>query len=389
MKTIHTFILYIVLSLSLSACNTTDDMKPEENQQPAAFRDVTPPIGTEIEPNATLIVNFDSPPTGLQVSVDGTVSISISVFGTETQITGPFLPGPLRLLLTWHDNAQQELTYTVKLPTAAVSEDGEDQSEDSQTRMVLIPEGEFLMGDDEPDPENPLSEGPSHTVFITAFYMDVYEVTNREYQRFVLENPEFQKENIPEWDGYLEHWTGNNYPLLKSDHPVASVPWYAAMAYAQWAGKRLPTEAEWEYAARGGLIEAIYPWGNAPLDETRANFDFRVGDTTPVGKYQASGYMLFDMAGNVCEWCLDEATAGFYSNSPTKNPLSGVPENILLNLDVLTADFMNVDPDTPRILRGGSSFSSAEAARVTSRRGKRPTLSLRSVGFRCVKDVSP
>ena len=107
------------------------------------------------------------------------------------------------------------------------------------------------------------NEQPVHTVHLDAFYMDVFEVTNAFFKAFVDANPHWQKNLIMDefHDGdYLLHWSGNNYPSGKGNHPVTFVSWYAAMAYAEWAGKRLPTEAEWEYAARGGVAGKKYPF---------------------------------------------------------------------------------------------------------------------------------
>ena len=122
--------------------------------------------------------------------------------------------------------------------------------------MVLIPEGEFEMGSNNGNADN--DEAPVHTVHLDAFYIDANEVTNGEFKDFVLANPAWQKERIDEkfHDGnYLQDWHGNNFPLGEREHPVRYVSWYAAMAYAVWVDKRLPTEAEWEKAARGGLKE--------------------------------------------------------------------------------------------------------------------------------------
>lgn len=119
--------------------------------------------------------------------------------------------------------------------------------------MVLIPAGEFRMGSNDNEAEE--SEKPVHTVYLDVFYMDVYEVTNAEYKKFIDANPEWGKDRIPDdyhFGNYLKHWDGNNYPSGKGAHPVVHVSWYGAMAYSQWVGKRLPTEAEWEKAARGG-----------------------------------------------------------------------------------------------------------------------------------------
>ena len=128
--------------------------------------------------------------------------------------------------------------------------------------MALIPAGEFQMGSSEHERNE--NEHPFHTVYIDALYMDVYEVTNAAYKAFVDANPQWRKERIYQGyaEGYLTHWRDNNYPEGEGDHPVIFVSWHAAMAYAKWMGKRLPTEAEWEKAARGGLERQQFPWGN-------------------------------------------------------------------------------------------------------------------------------
>ena len=267
-----------------------------------------------------------------------------------------------------------------------VSEEMTSATDEEQTAMVLIPAGDFLMGTDAPPaPKAWLLEGPRHTVFTDAFYMDTREVTNSDYQKFVLANPDWQKEHIAEVDlFYLQTWDGNNYPIFRENHPVTNVNWYAAMAYAAWVGKRLPTEAEWEKAARGGLVGNKYPWGDT-ISPNDCNHNYTVGETTPVGKYRANGYGLYDISGNVWEWCLDAGEEDFYSRSPLRNPLAGVTGNTLskLNLHALTSNFMAVK--TVRVLRGGSYYSSPEGTRLTSRGGKLPRSSLGSVGFRCVK----
>ena len=180
--------------------------------------------------------------------------------------------------------------------------------------MVLIPAGEFQMGSNAPEAQN--NEQPVHTVSVDAFYMDEYEVTNLEYKEFVLANPRWQKARIDRRfhnnGSYLHHWTGNDYPQGYANHPVVYVSWYAAMAYAGWVGERLPSEAEWEYAARGGLVGKKYPWGDV-IDLGKVNYGRRnVGGTTSVGKYPPNGYGLYDVAGNVWEWCLDEYDEDFY-----------------------------------------------------------------------------
>ena len=230
--------------------------------------------------------------------------------------------------------------------------------------MVLIPAGQFQMG------SNDLSSvfndtKPVHTVYVDTFYMDKYEVTNAQFKAFINANPQWQKDKIDErfaWDDYyLRHWNGNDYPSGKGNHPVRFVSWYAAMAYAAWAGKRLPTEAEWEYAARGGLEGKKYPWGNV-LTPADANYGENVGGTTPVGQYSPNGYGLYDMAGNVWEWCLDARASDFYARSPRQNPLAGK-----MTLREVITNYNNVNAATSRVLRGGSWAHSAQHLRVAFR----------------------
>ena len=207
-------------------------------------------------------------------------------------------------------------------------------------------------------------------------------MTNAQYKKFVNANPQWQKDRIPEkyHDGdYLKHWNGNNYPSGKGNHPVVYVSWYAAMAYAEWSGKRLPTEAEWEKAARGHQFGSRYTWGFS-LDSSKANYGEKIGDTTPVGTYAANRYGLYDMAGNVWEWCLDEYDADFYSISPHRNPLAGGTVNSILS------DFANVK--SVRVLRGGSWVSDAQFIRVSDRTRFTPKITNKARGFRCVKPVT-
>lgn len=245
--------------------------------------------------------------------------------------------------------------------------------------MVLIPAGEFQMGSGEYEDEQPV-----HTVYVDAFYMDIYEVTNARYKKFIDANPQWQKGRWWQRDrikrrfhdgNYLKDWDGNNYPDGKGDHPV-EVSWYAAMAYTQWAGKRLPTEAEWEKAARGGLVGKKYPWGNA-IDANKANYAGIVGDTTPVGTYPTNGYGLYDMTGNAFEWCLDAYDSDFYTISPDRNPLSDAN-----TVGWLIDNFTKIK--TSRVVRDGCNGCDSLAVRVADRGARDPG---GNFGFRCVRDV--
>ena len=250
--------------------------------------------------------------------------------------------------------------------------------------MAMIPAGEFDMGSN--DIESSIDEKPIHSVYIDAFYMDKHPVTNAQYKEFVDANPQWR---IHRWlnnfrkyrdSDYLKNWFRGNYPTGKDDHPVIWVSWYAAMAYAQWVSKRLPTEAEWEKAARGGLTGQKYPWGNI-IDRRWANFDKRVAEPTPIGKYPPNGYGLHDMAGNVSEWCLDEWNENFYKFSESHNPVLG---------DSIESIIENVTKSkTPRVVRGGSWYSSEQEARVSNRDCLAPWKTTSLIGFRCVQSVAP
>ena len=277
-------------------------------------------------------------------------------------IRGPFAPGALTLRVTWKDGSQT-LRYTVR---RAVPDN-----------MVRIPEGEFRMGSNTGRP----NEKPVHTVYVDAFYMDIHEVTNAEYKKFIQANPQWQKRRINAnfHDGdYLSDWNGNNYPAGKEDHPVVYVSWYAAMAYAKWAGKRLPTEAEWEKAARGDLTGNRYPWGNT-IDADKANYGLNFIEEKPVGSYPANAYGLHDMAGNVNEWCLDAYNANFYANSPRRNPIAGAAS---------VAQVINnaANVKNARVLRGGSWVDAAEDVQVSVRFSNTPAHTNYGFGFRCVMD---
>ena len=249
--------------------------------------------------------------------------------------------------------------------------------------MVLIPAGEFQMGSNDNTDEKPI-----HAVYIDAFYIDTYEVTNAQYKAFVDANPQWRKDQISDAyhnGNYLKHWNGNNYPRDKGNHPVTYVSWYGAMAYAQWAGKRLPTEAEWEKAARGGKSGLKYPWGDT-ISNGQANYGNHVGGTAVVGNYAANGYGLYDMTGNVLEWCLDAYYGDFYASSPRRNPLGGV--NTIENADLVISDFMSVE--SYRVARSGAWYNTeAQNVRVAYRNRVTPTLTNVALGFRCVKAATP
>ncbi|RKU09575.1 hypothetical protein C6503_20700 [Candidatus Poribacteria bacterium] len=197
---------------------------------------------------------------------------------------------------------------------------------------------------------------------VDAFYMDMYEVTNAQYRKFIDANPQWQKGKALTSivsDGYLSGWKGNMYPKGKANHPVVNISWFAAKAYAEWAGKELPTEAQWEKAARGSLEGKKYPWGNAK-PRKRANYNrytprtsFKNPPTKAVGSYAPNEYGLYDMAGNVEEWCLER-----------------------LDVDDIHGRYHR--------MRGGSWFSGATAIQIAERSQHPVNDSMGTLGFRCV-----
>ena len=256
----------------------------------------------------------------------------------------------------------------------------------NDVEMVLIPAGEFEMGSNDGPDSTGLKglflrmflrmlglfqdddEKPVHTVFVDAFYIDIYEVTNAQYRKFIQAT------------GHAEPGYWNNSKYNQPNQPVVGVSWYDAMAYAQWAGKRLPTEAEWEKAARGGLVGGSYPWGDR-LTHDDANC-FGTGGrytwaiTAPVGSFPPNNYGLYDMTGNVWEWCLDEYQADFYSKSPRTNPIAGGGISYVIN------NFTSVG--LWRVLRGGSWLNNDNYVRVANRAGFLHDCRGYVLGFRCV-----
>jgi len=223
--------------------------------------------------------------------------------------------------------------------------------------MVLIPVGEFTMGSDKGDDD----EEPVHKVFLDSFYLDKFEVTNGRFAKFV---EAIQSE--PPW-GFADKET----PVLRQDQPVRWVNWMEAMGYCLWAGKRLPTEAEWEKAARGSDAR-VYPWGNDPPTLAHAVFGLQEGSDTvsAIGNRDKgkSPFGVHDLAGNLYEWTTDWYDEQFYSKNPAINP-RGPAEG------------------SAKVQRGGSYINGAYRLRSSFRTKGDPTEHDPNVGFRCAQDV--
>jgi formylglycine-generating enzyme required for sulfatase activity len=218
--------------------------------------------------------------------------------------------------------------------------------------MVVIPAGPFLMGGDFDE------ERPRHRVLLDAFWIDRFEVTNERYAAYLRATgaaaPQY-------WNKNDRFHAGEKFPR----HPVIGISWFEANAFCEWNGKRLPTEAEWEKAARGARDGAAYPWGDV-LEKSRANFEGQ--GTVPVGSYPPSGYGLFDMAGNVWEWVSDWFDPRYYEKSPEMNPPG--PES-----------------GQDKVLRGGSWVDGSGPNRVAHRHWYPPANEYKWLGVRCAKSV--
>lgn len=310
----------------------------------------------------------------------------------------------------------------------------------SNTDMVPISGGTFLMGGDNAQADK--DEYPKHKVTVDGFYMDVHEVTNAQFNAFVIatgylttaeKKPDWEdlKKQLPpgtpkpdesqfvaaslvftppnhavDLNDYSQWWSwvaGANWKHPagpksdikgKNNYPVVHISWDDAMAYCKWAGKRLPTEAEWEFAARGGLKDKIYPWGDEGISigKAKANSwdghfpDVNSGkdgfkDLAPVKSFPANGYKLYDMAGNVWEWCADWYRDDYYQKI-TK------PEGIT-NPKGPKDSFDPNEPYTPKKVARGGSFlcndSYCSGYRVARRMKSSADSGLSNMGFRCVK----
>jgi len=224
------------------------------------------------------------------------------------------------------------------------------------------------------------NEVPAHRVTLGDFELDRHEVTKAQFAFFVAERPEWRKERLPaaSHNGrYLEDWTDGRHPGGQGANPVVFVTWQAAQAYCRWAGGRLPTEAEWEFAARGGG-DAEFPWGDSPPSPDRANYGASGhGRPVTVGSYPPNRLGLFDMAGNVWELVLD-AWQDRYTESSQPDPVAGGP----------VTDEELVRVKGRRVLRGGSFGASVVNLRTRWRDSHETANAAAFVGFRCAYPVS-
>ena len=258
----------------------------------------------------------------------------------------PTLPKPPAKAQTPPNGPAAPKSASPQLPAEITGKDG--------APMVLVPAGEFTMGSDKGD----YDEVPIHRVFLDSFYIDKFEVTNGRFAKYVkailIEPP---------WS-----FADKDTPVVRADYPVRWVNWMEAMGYCLWAGKRLPTEAEWEKAARG-TDARVYPWGNDPPTKAHAVFEGSES-VLPVGNREKgkSPYGVHDMAGSLYEWTMDWYDESYYTDIPAMNPRGPLE-------------------GTAKAQRGGSYTNAPFRLRSTFRTKGIPTEHEPNVGFRCVQEV--
>ena len=306
-------LLALAATVVLSGCTKTPTQPTAASNEP------------EQEPTAT---------TAFKVDLPVTVTPTQQAANEEGTPLPTYTPAPT------NTPAPSKTPWPTKAPTSAPLDD---------PNMVYVPGGEFTFGFD----GGAEDQSPAQALSTDGFNIDKYPVTNAEYKVFVDETGH----RAP------RHWQEGAIPEGKEDHPVVWVTWEDANAYAAWAGKRLPTEAEWEKAARGES-GALYPWGDS-FDSAKCNSrEAGLGDTSAVGSYAAgeSVYGAGDMAGNVWEWTADWYQA--YRGSVYHLERYG---------------------ETYRVLRGGSWFDGSDVVTSVARNSGKPTFMFSTIGFRCVK----
>ena len=261
-----------------------------------------------------------------------------------------------------NDSALPEATATFTIPVAGPTQAATDFKDSKGVSMSLVPAGNFIAGSD----QGYDNEKPVHTVYLDDFYIDTYEVTNALYKVCVDAGACSPPSKTGSYtrDDYYGNSQFDNYPVVYVD-------WEDAQAYCEWRGMKLPTEAQWEKAARG-TDGRIYPWGNT-IDETYANYNNSIGDTTQVGSYESgkSPYGIYDMAGNAWEWIADWYSDTYYLDAPLTDPPGPA-----------TGEY--------RVLRGGSWLDDKSIV-TTSNRGwnQLEYFTNTDFGFRCAMDGTP
>ncbi|MEW5806389.1 MAG: formylglycine-generating enzyme family protein [Acidobacteriota bacterium] len=272
-----------------------------------------------------------------------------------------------------------ETTLLAKTVEQPGQSSGQQKGEKVTGEMVLLSGGEFWMGLHKEqlnkvcelesgekignfmeDVVN--SEMPRHRVYVDPLYIDKYEVTNEQFARFVKES------------GYKPEGSWARYFRVGMEkHPAVGVTWKDADTYAKWAGKRLPTEAEWEFAARGGMDDRLFPWGDEissdkAIYEVKRNRSYAKIGTAEAGSTPPNSFGIYDIIGNAAEWCSDWFEKDYYSRGPEKNPTG--PEGA-----------------EKKVVRGGGWMTLPFFCRVSCRGSMKPGLTNQQMGFRCARSA--
>jgi formylglycine-generating enzyme len=310
-------------------------LAPDEKQEMVITRVVVTVSGFDIETQEfELKVDGRTATGAIAIPAGEEREISVKAYAGDTlQYEGGSLVD--------HPKPGEEIRLDIALKAVGSQVDGSDTS-DNDAKMAFIPAGEFIMGSNEDD----IEAKPAHTVYLDEFYIDMYEVTNAQYRRFVKatgrKEPVGYKfvdnQSLDSREPGFKPW--NDASFNAGSMPVVCVTWDDANAYAKWAGKRLPTEAEWEKASRGGAVGQKYPWGsNYPPTYKVGNLaddsflkaykntdvaikGYNDGFTyvAPVGQFPSNGYGLYDICGNISEFCSDWYDDYYYTTSPKQNP---------------------------------------------------------------------
>lgn len=398
-KYVSTFLSFLVLCISLTAFTGIFSAPANANQAPV----VSNVYAHQRSGTKLVDITYDvSDPDGdlltisVEVSDDGGSTFTVPAYTFTGDVGSNITPGPGKSIV-WNAGVDVPEVCGTGYRIKITARDGGDICGDGQNGngqngggstcasadgapMVLIPAGEFSMGDS-------LNEGhqferPVHTVYIDAFCIDAYEVTNIQYATFLnayggIIGPAGNELIDIESSHCLIEKVGNTYAPKAGygSFPVVMVSWFGAKAYAEFYGKRLPTEAEWEKAARGGFVGRRYPWG-ANITPNDANYEENTGGDPitklyPVGSFAPNGYGLYDVIGNLKEWCSDwYYPDNYYEVSPYENP-------------------QGFELGYTRVTRGGGYWESAEVVRVAARNYLNPEWGRTDIGFRCVSYPAP
>jgi len=358
------------------------DFKAALNASPVKSKPLSP-LPSQFG-GANLQVSRSVPPWGwiLLVGFLSLILIYIMVLGLNNKVTGnqvtsltsPIIGTPLSPTLLHNNSEGPTFTSTAAYPVSPTSDLSNNtpptfslpittqvSTIDGMT-MVLIPEGEFKMGSSESDANSGEDEKPQHQVYLDAYWIDRIEVTNGMYKLCIRANacksPEQTRSKTR-----ISYFDNRGY----DDYPVIYVSWEDALAYCQWVTRRLPSEAEWEKAARGKNGH-IYPWGDTSPNPSLANYNNQIGDTSITGFFTSgvSLYGALDMAGNVAEWVGDWYDEYYYNEKVFSNPFGPAQGEY-------------------RVLRGGSWFNKSSAIRTAFRLWNLPAIRSDSIGFRCAQ----